>query len=186
MSSFVIPVADIDEFGKDYEFSVEPTWVDEALSDLELAADVERGPGALSLHVQKNGQDLLVTGRLRAALTAPCVRCLEPASVAIDTSLLALLSPATSEKGAPALLELEAEDLDRGTYSGENLVLDSLVREYLLVECPMQPVCQQDCKGLEVPAHIRPPADFGEKEQGIDPRLSPLLKLKDQVLPKKE
>ena len=186
MSCFVIPVADIDEFGKDYAFSVEPAWIDEAVSGLELTADAERGPGRLSVHVQKNGPDLLVTGQLRALLAAPCVRCLEAAPIAVDTSVLALLSPVSAVRGAPPLLELSVEDLDRGTYSGEALVLDALVREYLLVECPMQPVCRQDCKGLEVPAHIRPPEDFGAKERGLDPRLSPLLKLKDQVLSKKE
>ena len=186
MSTFVISVADVDEFGKDFDFVVESSWIDEALSGLEIRADASSRPGALSVHVQKNGRDLFLTGQLRATLTAPCVRCLEPATIAVDTSLLALLSPTTAIQGAPPALELSTEDLDRGTYSGDALVLDSLVREYLLVECPMQPVCRQDCKGLEVPAHIRPPEDFGAKERGIDPRLSPLLKLKDQVLPKKE
>ena len=186
MSAFAIAVTEIDEFGKDYTFAVDSSWVNEALSGLELAADDAWGPGALTVHVQKNGNDLLVTGHVRAALTAPCVRCLEPAAIQVDAELVALLSPATSERRLDSELELSSEDLDRGTYAGETLVLDPLVREYLLVECPMQPLCHQDCKGLEVPAHIRPPEDFGVQEQGIDPRLAPLLKLKDQVLPKKE
>lgn len=186
MSTFVIPVIDVDEDGKDYSFPVEASWLDRVLADADLRADPEAPPGELSVHVQKNGKELLLTGHVHVGLVGRCVRCLEDAKLAIDTDITALLEQVRGKRNAPPELELSAEDLDRGTYSGDELVLDDLVREQLVVEVPMQPVCREDCKGLQVPAHIRPPDDFGGKEQGVDPRLSPLLKLKDKVLPNKE
>lgn len=183
MSEFTIHVSDIDDDGKDFTFDLTRVWLDQALADAELRAAA--AGGHLDVHLQRNGAELLLTGHLRAHLIGRCVRCLEDAPIDVDTDLVALLSKETPQQG-PTSVELSSEDLDRGTYNGETVELDGMVVENLLVECPMQPLCRDDCKGLQVPAHIRPPADFGAKEQGVDPRLAPLLKLKDKVLPNKE
>ena len=186
MSEFTIHVSDVQDDGKDYEFPLTATWIEGALADAELRAGSEPQAGSLQVHVQRNGVELLVTGHIQADLVGRCIRCLEDAPIAIDSDFVALLARDDQQATQAAAVELQMEDLDRGTYSGEDLVLDGMVVEHLLVECPMQPLCREDCKGLEVPAHIRPPADFGAKEQGVDPRLAPLLKLKDKVLPNKE
>lgn len=188
MSEFVLQVKDIDEVGKDYDFVLHPAWLNASFEEADLHADPSAQAGALAVHVQRNGKDeILVTGKVRASLLGRCVRCLADAPIAVEAPVIALLVPAGSPgAGEASHVELAPEDLDRGTYTGEQLVLDGLVLEHLLLECPMQPLCRDDCKGLEVPAHLRPPADFGAHEQGVDPRLAPLLKLKDKVPPNKE
>ena len=62
--------------------------------------------------------------------------------------------------------DLAADDLDREIFSGDTLVLDGLVREHVILEVPMQPLCREDCPGIPIPEHIRGPANFGEEETG--------------------
>ena len=52
--------------------------------------------------------------------------------------------------------------------------MDNIVREFLILEVPMQPLCSEDCAGIDIPAHVKAPEDFG----AVDPRLAPLMKLK--------
>ena len=128
-------------------------------------------------------------GRLRARYLAECYRCLGDARVEVDTDLTALLSPrGAGVRPQPDEEELGPEELDREFYSGDRIVLDGIVREHLLVEAPMQPLCAPDCAGIPVPEHVKPPADvFGPEGEGrIDPRLLPLMKLAGKGEPHKE
>jgi uncharacterized metal-binding protein YceD (DUF177 family) len=88
------------------------------------------------------------------------------------------VSPRTSAAALPEELELTPEDLDRDFYDGLDISLDDVVRESLILEVPMKPLCSETCTGIEIPAHVRPPADFGV----TDARLEPLMKLR-QALP---
>ena len=186
MAEFVLQVHDIDEGGKDYAFPLEPQWLTQALSDTPLAHDPAGGPGHLSLHAQKNGRHILLTGRLQAPLLVECCRCLQPAALPVDTEVTTLLSPADDAR-LPGQLQPDRDDLERGTFSGQELVLDALVRELLVVECPMQPLCDDACQGIEIPERVRPPRDvFGQGSGAIDPRLVPLLALKNKIANVKE
>jgi uncharacterized metal-binding protein YceD (DUF177 family) len=85
-------------------------------------------------------------------------------------------------------LELNEEDLVRqpARFEGNELVLDDLVREHLVLECPMQPLCSTSCPGIEIPEHVRPRSeDFGGKD-AVDPRLLPLQELKAKLSKDKE
>jgi uncharacterized metal-binding protein YceD (DUF177 family) len=71
--------------------------------------------------------------------------------------------------------ELPAEDGAPDTYSGEEIVLDEFVREFLLLELPLYPR-RPDLPSAEESIDSRPLAGpTGEKS--IDPRLEPLKKL---------
>ena len=62
--------------------------------------------------------------------------------------------------------------------------LRGAVREHLLLEVPMQLLCDDTCTGIEVPSEVSGPADLHAKsngENGVDPRLAPLMKLVDKV-----
>jgi uncharacterized protein len=184
MAEFVLKVQDIDERGKDYEFPVTGAWLDTALAETPLRRDPAHGDGRFELHAQRNGGEILVRGELNADLLVECSRCLSDAPLHVQTDVTALLSQA-GEQAGPEEIELDAEDLDRAHFSGHEVVLDELVREHLLLECPMQPICAPGCQGIQVPAHVRPPAEaFGEGR--VDPRLSPLQELRGKLSGKKE
>jgi uncharacterized protein len=187
MPELVLQVHDIDDRGTDYDFELTPVWLDAALADSSLRRDPSTGSGALHVHAQRNGREILVTGDVDATLLVPCARCLGDAKLPVHAALTALLVPGTKADLAthPEETELEEDDLDRAYYEGHEVVLDDLVREHLLLEAPMQPLCSADCKGIEIPERLRPPADdFGDGK--TDPRLRPLEKLRARLSGDKE
>lgn len=205
MSEFALQVVDIDENGKDYCFELKKPWMEESLRDASLHPDPESPPGTLEVHAQKNGTEYLVTGHVRASLTTECGRCLGVAKLPVDTRFVTLFSrvagpghagaghgtgrkdsvdPRTHAKDE-AELDEDDDQLVREEFSGHAIVLDDLIREYLVLEAPMQPLCSAACTGIAVPKHLRPPEDvFGPSDSKVDPRLAPLLRLRDKVPPK--
>jgi uncharacterized protein len=185
MPAFLLQLQDIDESGKDYAFELTPDWLDAALADSPLRRDPTAGSGQLCVHAQKNGHELLVHGRVEAVLVTDCSRCLGATPLPVRAEVTALLSQ-RPHTNTPADAELEPEDLDRVRFLGHEVALDELVREHLLLECPMQPLCSPQCPGIEIPQHVRPrPEDFGDGTE-VDPRLAPLKRLKDRLSGKQE
>jgi uncharacterized protein len=79
--------------------------------------------------------------------------------------------------------EDDGEDVPREEFSGNEIPLDELVREHIVLELPMQPLCGDACPGIPIPAHVRPPADVFAEPGAVDPRLAPLQRLRDNVPP---
>ena len=88
--------------------------------------------------VSRTPQGILVQGQFQGKAPAECVRCLsgfeQPLHATFD--------------------ELYAFDKRSVTESGlilpddGNIDLEPLVRDYLLIEMPISPLCKADCKGL--------------------------------------
>jgi len=89
--------------------------------------------------------------------------------------------------------ELEPTDAAQDTYEGEQIVLDSFLREFILLELPMFPV-RQDLPSLPVEVRASGPdvrqnpdsAPTSESETPLDPRLAPLAELKDRLQKQKQ
>jgi len=173
---FTIHAADLDAGGREFRFVVGAAWIRGALEDSEATA---AGPdGELTVRASKSGNDVVVSGRLRAELEAPCARCLQPAAVHVDQPLNVLVVPEKKLKTPKeAEHDVTEEEADTVHYDGETVVLDSVVRDELVLEMPMIPLCREDCPGMS------PSARGGEAEgpaaKPLDPRLAPLLRLKN-------
>lgn len=183
MSTFVLNVQDIDEAGKDYSFPVTHAWLRHVLEDAEVRPNEAEPEGHLQIRAHRQGNDMVLHGSLRSALVTDCARCLSDALISVDVQVSLLLSArSTHPRSMPVEQDLTPEDLDRDTYSGDKIVLDSAVREHLLLEVPIKPLCQDACPGIAVPASVAGPRDLkSETEGGIDPRLAPLMKLVGQM-----
>lgn len=188
MAELRIPLHDLDNLGKDFVFALDGAWLDRVLADTGVRGDTSAGPGAVEVHAQRNGREILVHGRARAHLLTECVRCLKDLPVEVACDLAALYAP--SSEGAAHHGQDEDEDLDidpdepdREFYTGDEVFIDDLVRDYLLLELPMQPRCEQgwSCPNLDVPEHMRAASGVHTSkpfnEDGVDPRLAPLMKL---------
>ena len=100
---------------------------DLTVSDFKGTARFDRTP-----------QGLLLQGKFRAEADLECVRCLETFSKTLkwsSTDLYAFDKRSISESN---LLVPEDGQID----------LEPLLREYALLEFPINPVCKPDCKGL--------------------------------------
>ncbi|MEO0326246.1 MAG: DUF177 domain-containing protein [Myxococcota bacterium] len=121
---------------------------------------------------------MLIQGHVRAALEAPCARCVATVTHAADVRFTSLLSPRAGALALPEELELTPEDLDRETFSGDDVVLDAIVREQLLLDLPMRLVHEDGACDPDVAGYLESEA---AKAARVDPRLAPLLALKQQL-----
>lgn len=94
-----------------------------------------REPVRASLTLESLPDQLVVSGHLRAGWEGPCRRCLAPAhgEVGVEFRELFERRPVEGES-----YPIEHDQID----------LEPLVREAVLLELPLAPLCRPDCKGL--------------------------------------
>lgn len=124
-----------------------------------------------NIRVSRAAQGLLVQVRLLAYIMTECVRCLkdflQPLQVEF-TELYAFNRDSITELG---LLVPESGKID----------FEPLVREEMLLAMPINPLCQESCKGLCPVCGINLNDESCSHQQStIDPRLSILSTLIDQ------
>lgn len=88
--------------------------------------------------VTRTAQGLLVQTRLQAGTAADCVRCLESFEQQLEVDFTELYAFSRKSQSENELLLPENAHID----------LSPLVREYMVVAFPIQPVCRPDCRGL--------------------------------------
>jgi uncharacterized protein len=183
--AFVIPVRDLDAAGRDYAFAVPAGWLRGALEACEVQP--AGADGQLGVLVSKTGRDVVVHATLTADLVVPCARCLAPVRLEPRIEISLVLTAASPQAKAPAGArgggkravedEFSAEDADaEDTYEGDEVTLDRFVREAILLESPIFPLCSEACEGIRPIESAGPPAR-SEGSQVGDPRLLPLLEL---------
>ena len=183
MSTFVLQIQDLDESGTDWNFAIGAGWLSSALADTELGVGTE--DGRFTVHAQRSGADVLVQGHVDAQVAATCARCLADVPIGVDLSLTALYSPEHMRPQDSDEIDVRLDEVNQDYYSGSEVVLDPMVRELLLLEAPMKPLCSETCEGIAVPEHLRPPEEvFGGSAPDV--RFAPLLKLKEALTKNEE
>jgi DUF177 domain-containing protein len=97
MTLLSIPVNDIDASGVTVDAALPVSWLDSELADANVHS---AAPGHISARLSRSGKDIVVRGRIRARVTTPCARCLDPAPIEIDSELSLLLKPRPTPPGA--------------------------------------------------------------------------------------
>jgi uncharacterized protein len=130
----------------------------------------------LDLDGHRLGQRLLFRGRMRGALQLDCGRCLEAYRFPLDEEIELLLEPAPKGEEPEGGLELDIDEPGLGRYAGEQLDFAPVVLEAVALAWPIQPLCDENCRGLcavcgadrnrepcrcESQPHSRPFADLG-------------------------
>ncbi len=107
------------------------------------------GPSQVKAEVRvaKHGRELLIRGRLRGTLTLACCRCLTPYVAPIETDFDLLLAPGPEPLKAGEE-ELTAAELDQDFYAGDTLDLEPILREQIVLQLPVKPLCAEACRGL--------------------------------------
>lgn len=183
MAEFTINIRKLESEPKPVSQTVRNAWLAEVFAGTDVRPAANADDGHFDGFVQRTSGEVLLQGRVRASVAADCVRCLEEARMDVDTEVTTLFI----ERGTISAEQLDEEAVEgaptRDFYDGDELVLDDLIREHILLEVPMKPLCSQDCEGIEIPAHVRPPADFGQEgEDSVDPRLLPLKELRKRFM----
>lgn len=178
MAEFEIKVTELEAGGKDYAFPIRAAWLSDELAALGEAGEGLSAPsteGSFRFFADKSGEDVFIRGHVTSGLVAECSRCLGPAPIAVDSEI-ALLFCARGKgiRPAPGEEDLTPDEIEREFYTGDTVVFDDAVREHILLEVPMQPLCREDCPGIPVPESVRGPADLAEAAP--EAPVSPLAK----------
>ncbi len=127
-----------------FEVSYPPgelTFYEEVSQANNLAAS-----GSATLLHQTIGE-IRVQGHAKVALDATCHRCLETACLELDSEFDFFYRPAI-KKGAHGEVHLEEGEIDISFYEGDGVVLEDVLREFVLLSQPMRTLCQPECRGL--------------------------------------
>lgn len=121
--------------------------------------------------VTRTPQGLLVQVKMHATVLSECVRCLTGFQQALDIDFTELYAFTLRSVTDSELLLPEDGHID----------LTSLVREYMLLEVPISPLCSPSCKGLcLVCGENLNESNCDHGPEGGDPRLSILKSLLDK------
>ena len=129
------------------------------------------------MRVSNARQSIIVRGQATTSVELQCARCLGDFSFPVELSLDAVVPLSTFNSHLGALrvsddgmdgLDLSPDDIAL-LFQEHTLDVDELVRQAIVLEIPIQPLCKPDCPGLpEAKAYVAPE---------VDPRLSALKNL---------
>ena len=110
----------------------------------------------------------LLRGKLKADISLECSRCLKP----IDYQLIVDVSQQFGR------LQASEQDEDVHQFSGEEIDATEVLRESVLLDLPVKPLCSPDCRGLCPQCGIDKNQDSCDCDPvSVDPRLAVLEKL---------
>ena len=92
----------------------------------------------LDLRLEAVREGVLVSGMARAPLAGECARCLEPLTSTIEVEFQELF----------AYPDEALDDDDVARLEGDLLDLEPTLRDAVVLELPLAPVCRDDCPGL--------------------------------------
>jgi uncharacterized protein len=143
---------------------------------LELVRVPEGAELELDLRLEAVMEGVLVSGAVTAPVEGECARCLRPVAdeVLVDLQELYVYEdqPVADEDTEEAAGRLEGDLID----------LEPVVRDAVVLELPLSPLCREDCPGLCPVCGARwdeLPADHLHEQR--DPRWDALRKLSDEL-----
>ncbi len=127
---------------------------------VELVSVPEGAELELDVQLERVTDGVLVTGTVRAPLVGECARCLDMFASSAEVRFTELF---THEAGD--------DEADGYLLDGDLLDLEPAVRDALVLELPLAPLCAEDCPGLCSECGVRladAGAGHGHAEAGID------------------
>lgn len=116
---------------------------------LEEAVESETiiSPISARLKISKIDTEVLVKGEVVAIVKLQCSRCLTDFSNKLNIPVDVVYHPIDELKGEEKH-EIMDEELDMDFYSGEEMDLIALMKEQIILNTPMKPLCSDICMGI--------------------------------------
>ena len=125
---------------------VDRVQVEGSAADIGLTQPEWREQVRGSFVVERSGERVSLRGSVQSRAHVECVRCLREFDLPLEAPMVLY-----AERTGSTSRE-EQEQLERDDYmlfhDGRRLDLRETVRELLLLELPITPVCREDCPGL--------------------------------------
>lgn len=138
------------------------------IDKIQLAPDLDLADLNGAVRITRTPQGLPVQVKMRANVLSQCVRCLSEFKQALEIDFTEFY----------AFSQKSVTDSDLILPEDAHINLEPLVREYMLVAIPINPLCSLDCKGLcPVCGENQNATTCHHDTEDIDPRLSVLIEL---------
>jgi uncharacterized protein len=114
-----------------------------------IESDVVRilSPVEATIRLDRLDKDLVASGALSGMVEQQCARCLSNFEYRITSNFSVVYHPAEI-LDRHEQHELKSDELDTVFYTGDALETDDLLRDQLLLNLPMKPLCSPECKGF--------------------------------------
>jgi len=111
----------------------------------------------VDLRLQSVDEGVLATARVMANATGECTRCLKPISWPIDENFTelyyyeVLANKSAGKRGSKSSKEddLDLEEDDLSFMIGDDINLEPAIRDAIILNLAVNPLCTEDCPGLE-------------------------------------
>jgi uncharacterized protein len=130
--------------GTTREYDLEETFVQ--VEDQQLTRPVK-----VHLHLTRINDGLLARGDVETALGTPCSRCTEPAEVPMRFHFDEQFRPTIDITTGHPLKDDDQDEVAEPVYTidaNHMMDIDEVVRQGVVLETPMHPLCRADCRGL--------------------------------------
>lgn len=129
------------------------------------------------LRVDKRGVEVFVKGVVSGEVELQCSRCLKEYILPIKTLLEVTYHP-IQNLNKEELIELKRDEMDVDFYKEGLIDTEDIIRDQILLNIPMKPLCSEDCKGLcTICGTNLNYSECGCIVQEIDPRMAILQSL---------
>ena len=142
-----------------------------------MSIGVPPGSGIdLDLRLEAVIEGVLVSGTARVRLEGECSRCLDPVSDELEIDVQELYAyEETDHRGRPLPTRDDDEQDDEERHLvGDHLDLEPVLRDAVVLDLPLAPVCRDDCPGLCPQCGFRLEDDPEHHHDVIDPRWAAL------------
>jgi len=129
------------------------------------------------LKIEKRGFEVFVKGVVSGEVELQCSRCLKEYILPIKTLLEVTYHP-VQNLNKEELVELKRDEMDVDFYREGLIDTEDIVRDQILLNIPMKPLCSEDCKGLcPICGTDLNYSECGCNVKEIDPRMAILQSL---------
>lgn len=148
-------------FSRDFPFD---------LPQINIPPDLHLSGLSGSVRATRTPQGILLQVDLQIQIGLECVRCLTDFLQSLNINFTELYAFSQRYVTDSGLLMPETGFID----------LAPVLREYILLEIPISPLCRQDCKGLcPICGNNLNESTCNHEDESVDPRLASLKKLLD-------
>jgi uncharacterized protein len=139
-------------------------------------------PVHVRVQAEKHPLGIRIQGVLSAQGKVLCVRCLEAFETSLSPEFELFYQPHDSRHPLTGEIELAEKDTSISFFAGDGIEVANIVLEQVLLGLPMKPVCREECLGLCPNCGSNRNQQLCHCETVLqDPRLEPLLKIKNRI-----
>jgi len=129
---------------KEDDLSFFESMKEDSLGEIEI-----KEPVSVDISIKNQRPKFYVTGAIKGAMTLGCSRCIKSYGLSFDSKFSMTLEQVRDDDLADIHeIELTDQDLQVEQFTGDEIDVTRIVQEQIVLLCPMQPLCKEDCKGL--------------------------------------